>query len=53
MYFLLYPLVYFQYLLQYYKTLRSWLHPQDWKEIPLVQNAIAFLTVGYFNCLLS
>ena len=40
---------FFQYLLQYYKTLKAWLNPQDWKEIPLIQNAMAFLTVSA-NC---
>ena len=33
-------------MLQYYSSLKPWLHPQDWKGIPLVQNALAFLTVS-------
>lgn len=39
----------YKYLLQYYRTLKGWLHPQDWKEVPLIQNAMSFLT-DFHHC---
>ncbi|XP_065213864.1 cyclin-Q [Planococcus citri] len=39
----------FKYLLQYYKTMKAWLSPRDWKDAPLIQNALAFLTDFYHD----
>ncbi|KAK7584103.1 hypothetical protein V9T40_005066 [Parthenolecanium corni] len=34
-----------KYLLLYYKSLKGWLHPEDRKEVPLMNSAMSFLMV--------